>query len=207
MNKPIGKTTSMIFWVIIILATIILGYLVYKYIRENDIQPTSTTIIQHSPAVSPKTSPSTSPTATSSSPSDKMTIKIFMVAEGDNGASGKLFGCGDSIMAVEREIPKTQAVLKAALEQLLSIKDKSYGGSGLYNALYQSDLKLASVAINNEKATIKLTGTLKTEGECDEIRPKVQIEETAFQFSTVKEVEILVNDKNINEVLSPEGRS
>ena len=47
-------------------------------------------------------------------------------------------GCGDSAVPVMVEIPPTQAVLKAALESLLSVRDQQYGQSGLYNALYQS---------------------------------------------------------------------
>lgn len=121
--------------------------------------------------------------------------KIFLIALDDNGKSGKLVGCNDSLMAVEREISKKQTVLQASLEDLLSLKSQSYGQSGLYNALSLSDLKLESVSLAAGKATIKLTGDLKLGGECDDPRFEGQIKETALQFPEVKEVEILINGR------------
>ncbi len=57
----------------------------------------------------------------------------------DNGVSGTKFGCDDSLVAVEVPIAPTVGVLRAALNQLLSLKSSYYGQSGLYTALYQSD--------------------------------------------------------------------
>lgn len=204
MNKPLSNTTLIIVLILVIFAVIGLGWFAYKSINEMSSKPNPTsTLATKSPSATP--AKSATPTAATSASAEKMTIKIFMIAEGDNGASGKMIGCGDSAVAVNREVPKTDAVLKAAIEQLLSIKDKSYGGSGLVNSLYQSNLQLQSVSISNGKATIKLTGTIMSQGSCDDPRLKAQLEETALQFSTVKEVEILVNDKNINDIFSQEG--
>lgn len=204
MNKTLSNTTVIIVLILAILGVIYLGYVVYKFISEESSQTNTTSTLA---IKSPSTTPTKSPTPATSALAEKMTVKIFMIAEGDNGASGKMIGCGDSAVAVNREVPKTEAVLKAAIEQLLSIKDKNYGESGLVNSLYQSNLQLQSASIENGKATIKLIGTLKTDGECDDPRPKAQLEETALQFPTVQEVEILINDQPINAVLAPEGRS
>src|SRR5574342_779666 len=65
-------------------------------------------------------------------------VKIFLIAIDDNGKSGKKIGCGDSVVAVERNLAATQAPLAAALTELFSIYDRTYGQSGLYNSLYQS---------------------------------------------------------------------
>ncbi len=204
MSKPLSNTTLIIVLILVIFAVIGLGYLTYRSINETASEPSPTsTLATKSPSATP--TKSATPTAATSASSEKMTIKIFMIAEGDNGASGKMIGCGDSAVAVNHEVPKTDAVLKAAIEQLLSIKDKSYGGSGLVNSLYQSNLQLQSVSISNGKATIKLTGTIMSQGSCDDPRLKAQLEETALQFSTVKEVEILVNDKDINDIFSQKG--
>jgi hypothetical protein len=67
-------------------------------------------------------------------------------------------GCGDSAVPAQVEIPPTAGTLKAALTALLSIKDQFYGQSGLYNALYQSDLQVESVSIDNGIASVYLTG-------------------------------------------------
>ena len=128
-----------------------------------------------------------------------------MIALDDNGASGKLIGCGDSAVAVEREVPETQAVLQAAMEQLISIKDPTYGESGLSNPLYQSSLNLESASIDNGKATVKFTGSLSLPGECGDARIQAQFEETALQFSTVTSVDILINGTNLRDLISQEG--
>jgi len=129
-------------------------------------------------------------------------VNIYLIALEDNGISGKLVGCGDSVIPVQVEIPPTQGLLRAALEGLLSTKDQYYGESGLYNALYQSDLQLASVTIEGVKAIIHLTGTLMLGGVCDNPRVEAQIVETALQFSTVKDVSVFINDKLLEEVIS-----
>ena len=84
-------------------------------------------------------------------------------------------------------VPRTEGVLRAALEKLLSMRDQYFGKSGLYNALYQSNLIVDAVRIENGKATIELSGTLLQGGECDSPRIQAQLEQTALQFSTVRE--------------------
>ncbi|MEK7142776.1 MAG: GerMN domain-containing protein, partial [Patescibacteria group bacterium] len=156
--------------------------------------------ITKSPTQSPSPTTAISPTATPTT-----TVKIFLIAKDDNGASGKLVGCGDSAVAVEREVPETKAVLRAAIEQLISIKDKSYGESGLYNALADSSLNFQSAEITDGKATIKLTGPLNLVGTCEDARIQAQLKETALQFSTVQSAEIFINDKNLDDILSQAG--
>jgi hypothetical protein len=134
----------------------------------------------------------------------QQTVKVFLIALEDNGQSGPLVGCGDSAIPVTVTIPHTQGVLRAALEKLLSIKQQFYGESGLYNVLYQSDLQLKSVTIDQGKAIIHLTGTLMLGGVCDNPRVAAQIEQTALQFSTVNDVAAFINDTPLEEVLSQE---
>ncbi len=129
-------------------------------------------------------------------------VKIFLIALNDNGKSGKKIGCNDSAIAVERVVPQTSAPLRAALEELLALRQREYGQSGLYHALYQSDLKVDSVAITDAKATIHLNGKLFMGGVCDHPRVEAQIEQTALQFSTVKDVEIFVNQTPLKTILS-----
>ena len=130
------------------------------------------------------------------------TVKIVLIELEGNGQSGPLVGCGDSAIPINVTIPRTQGVLRAALEKLFSAKQQFYGESGYYNALYQSDLEVAAVRIEQGKATINLTGTLMLGGTCDAPRIEAQIEQTALQFSTVSEVAVFVNDVPLEEVLS-----
>jgi hypothetical protein len=132
-------------------------------------------------------------------------VQMFLVAIGDNGQSGELVGCGDSLVPVQIEIPPSQGVLRASFGALLSLKTQFYGQSGLYNALYQSDLKLENVIITAGKAVINLTGTLTLAGECDNPRVAGQLEATARQFPSVTEVVIYINGKLLADALSLKG--
>jgi hypothetical protein len=136
------------------------------------------------------------------STSAEQTVKIFLITLEDNGQSGTLIGCGDSAVPVVVTIPQTQGVLRAALEKLLSAKQQHYGESGLYNALYQSDLQVAGVTIEQGKAIIHLTGTVMLGGTCDAPRFEAQIEQTALQFSTVSDVAVFINDVPMEDALS-----
>lgn len=163
--------------------------------------PPSPTVILPSPIVAQPTETQVPPVA---SPTPQM-VQIFLIALEDNGQTGKQVGCGDSVIPVQVEIPPTQGVLKAALESLLSVKAQYYGESGLYNALYQSNLQVENVKIENGKATVNLVGTLQMGGECDSPRVQAQLEETVLQFPTVNEVSIFINGKPLSEVLSLKG--
>jgi hypothetical protein len=133
------------------------------------------------------------------------TVQIFLIAVGDNGQSGSLVGCGDSAVPVQVQTPPTSQVLQAALVALLSIKDQFYGQSGLYNALYQSDLQVDSITIAAGKASVYLSGTLLLGGECDNPRVQAQLEQTILQFPTVTAADIFINGKPLADVLSLKG--
>lgn len=167
------------------------------------IVPTATIAIP-SPTLLVPTATQALPTSTESAPtaSTEQTVKIFLIALEDNGQSGTRVGCGDSAIPVTVTIPKTQGVLRAALEKLLSAKKQFYGESGYYNALYQSDLQVAKVTIEQGKAIIHLTGTIMLGGTCDAPRLEAQIEQTALQFSTVSDVAVFVNDVPLEDILS-----
>jgi hypothetical protein len=92
------------------------------------------------------------------------------------------------------------------LNNLLAINDQFYGESGLYNALYQSDLVVQGINIQNGRATIALTGTLTSGGVCDDPRIMEQLRQTALQFSTVNSVAITVNGVPLESLLSGAGR-
>lgn len=146
------------------------------------------------------TSPVFPASGASSQSSTKMSIKIALIAlEGKGG-----IGCGDAVQFItaEANIPPTKEVLRAALNDLFSLKLQRYGQSGLYNALYQSDLRVDSITTKGAEATVYLTGALKLGGVCDNPRVKAQIEQTALQFPTIHKVAIFINSKPIDEALS-----
>jgi hypothetical protein len=133
-------------------------------------------------------------------------INIFLVAIGDNGDSGKMIGCGDSLVPVEIQIEPTLGVLRAAIDELLKLEgERLYGQSGLYNALYLSDLKLDDVAIKSSQAHIALSGELVYGGECDIPRIEQQLTALALQFSTVDSVAVTVNGESLEKLLDLRG--
>jgi hypothetical protein len=146
------------------------------------------------------------PTPIPTQPEGLDRINIYLVAVGDNGASGKLIGCGDSLVPVEVRIEPTLGVLRAALNELFKLEGQiMYGQSGLYNALYLSDLSIADVAVIDGEARIDLQGKLMTGGECDIPRIEEQLRSTALQFSTVDRVSIRVNGVLLEELLDLRG--
>jgi len=129
-------------------------------------------------------------------------VQIALIALEDNGATGKKIGCNDSVVLIDQEVPATTAPLRAALLQLLSIDEPTYGASGLHTALADKDIELADVSIADGEAIIELEGNLSLGGVCEAPRIQAQLVETALQFPTVNEVTILLNDEPLEEVLS-----
>jgi hypothetical protein len=163
--------------------------------------PPTLTAVPAGLTAAPKTKGKTK-TPTATKPPKTIMLKVFLIAVNDNGVAGKLVGCGDSVVATNVEVPYTTGVLRAAMTKLLSIKDQNYGQSGLYNALYQSRLKISSLSLKNGVATIHLTGKLTLGGECDNPRVQSQLEQTALQFSTVEKVTIYINNVELTKALS-----
>lgn len=128
--------------------------------------------------------------------------QIYLVAVGDGGRSGMEIGCGDSLVPVTVSIQPTIAPLTAALETMLAIDSRTYGQSGLYNALYRSDLTVDGIDIDNGAATIALSGQLVTGGACDTPRIEQQLQQTALQYDTIDSVAITVNGVSLTDLLS-----
>lgn len=108
-------------------------------------------------------------------------------------------------MGVEVKFGTTRSVgtAKDALTKLFAIKEQNYGESGLYNALYQSELKIDSLTVDNKKATLKLSGEYKLGGVCDNPRFGEQIKETVLQFRDIfSDVDVFINNTPLEEILS-----
>ena len=127
--------------------------------------------------------------------------KVFLIALDDNGRSGPLVGCGDSLVPIGVAVSRGPYVLEEAMGELFK-KIQYYGDSGLYNALYQSDLRVVGITPESGKITVRLTGTVILGGTCDAPRIKAQLEQTALQFSPDTDIAISVNDVPLDDVLS-----
>lgn len=135
-------------------------------------------------------------TGTPNPPTGQIDVLIFLTSQG-----GGSVGCGDQVVPVTRRIAATDGVLAASLNELLNLKSQTIGESGLYNALYQSDLRLDRVAVVNGQAQISLSGTVKTNGVCDKPRIIAQIEQTVRQFSSVTSTAITLNGQPLADAI------
>jgi hypothetical protein len=143
----------------------------------------------------------TMPEPTDSSSTSTARANIYLIALGDNGEAGKKIGCNDSVVPVEVQIDATVDPLKATLSKLLSLEDREHGLSGLYNALYRSDLSLEEVRLTNGEAVVRLSGTLRIGGVCDEPRIRAQLRQTVLQYTSVEEVSIIINGTLLEDEL------
>lgn len=134
-------------------------------------------------------------------PDASTNVKVYLVAVGDNGKRGKKIGCEDSLVPVTRKVAETSAPLKAAIEELLSIPAESTDTPGLQNFWKGRNLKLQSVSIQQQTATIRISGEVFVAGICDEPRIIGQIEETARQFPTVKRVKVFIGKQTLAEAI------
>lgn len=157
------------------------------------------------PVPSPRPSPSPSPSP-SLSPSPVVlttSVKIFLVAVGDEGKRGERFGCGDSIVGVDRPVAPTTTPLPSAIQALLDDRKASHPTEGgLYNVFYGSALTIESATIADGKAVVRLGGELNQRGVCDAPRVETQLKKTAAQFPGVGSVEVFVGGRPLADVLS-----
>jgi hypothetical protein len=124
-------------------------------------------------------------------------VKVYLVAVGDSGRTGKKIGCEDSLVAVTRPTKSTVAPLKAALQELLAIPPVTEGPPRLENFWKGRNLQVRSVSISRNTATIRLSGEIYVAGVCDIPRIEAQIEETAKQFPNVKRVNVFIGKRTL----------
>lgn len=113
-------------------------------------------------------------------------------------------GCGGAAAPYEVELGSPSPALGGTVEALLSLGDRS-DGSGFYNALAHSPLKIERMERSGSAVRIYLTGYLELGGECDAPRVLSQLNETATQFSDVETAEFFLDGKPLKELLSGRG--
>ncbi|WP_415854476.1 hypothetical protein [Sinomonas sp. G460-2] len=177
-------------------------------------QSPSPTAAPTPPATAPPSSTTPSPTPTSPAPSTTAApsstglpeqlapLTIYYVAVGDNGASGPMIGCGDSLVATHTAPVRFTDQVGPSIRTLLDNKSRSVGMSGLVNVLSQSTLAYVGGSFDGTTITIYLTGQFMLAGECDIPRAKAQLEFTAMTAAGATRAAVFVNGRPIDEVLS-----
>lgn len=126
-------------------------------------------------------------------------VKVYLVAVGDAGKSGRKIGCDDSLVAVTRTVKHDGAPLRAAVRELLAMPREYEGRLGNY--WFGEKLRVTGATISRGTATIRIAGQVYVAGVCDEPRIEEQIKETARQFPGVRRVNVFVNGRPLASVI------
>ncbi len=131
---------------------------------------------------------------------EKTKVKVyFQNAEVDVATD---YDCNKAI-AVEREVIKTEAVARVAIEELLKGPSANETQIG-FTSNINSGVKLQNIIIENGVAKADFSADLEqgVGGSCAVAAIRAQITETLKQFSTVKEVVISINGR-VEDILQP----
>lgn len=120
------------------------------------------------------------------------TIMVPLIAFDSSGSDFGPFGCGAYLTFVQRQVPQTSAVLNATYDWLFS-NPSSFDGGNYFNTIAsQTNLDFQSVEIVNGVAKVYLTGFIMG-NHCGDATFAAQIEQAAFQYPTVSDIEVYVN--------------
>lgn len=128
------------------------------------------------------------------------TIKVK--AYFNNSQMDPEYSC-NKVFPVERDVPKTDAVARAALIELLNGLTESEKNAGFFTSINQG-VKIQSLKIENGTAYVDFDEQLEYQvgGSCRVSAISAQIMQTLKQFSTVKNVVISVNGRT-EDILQP----
>ena len=164
------------------------------------VTPSPTTAVP--PSSAPASPPAAEEPAPTGLPEMVAPLTVYYVAVDDNGISGPLIGCGDSLVATTTAPVRFTDQVRPSIETLLANKSRDVGLSGLVNALYQSSLTYAGGELDGSTITIHLNGQFMLGGVCDIPRAKAQLEYTAMSAAGATSARVFVNGRPIDEVLS-----
>lgn len=159
---------------------------------------------QLAPQVAQKTvepKPTTKPPVEPSKPKEHDVV-VILIAQMPKSGNAKDIGCGNTTKPMTHKSTFKGDPVEDALKVLFALKNAGYKSGELYNALYQSKLKVQSVETKNDVVTVRLTGNIKMSGECDIPRVRAQIIDTIEVASDAKDVVVFVNDQKLDDALS-----
>jgi len=132
------------------------------------------------------------------SPDQVMIVKVFF---GKYGPDSSMLAC-EKVYPIERTVAKTDAIGRAALEQLLA--GLKVGEEKEYFNSINPGVKINKLIIADGVAKVDFNETMEEGmgGSCRVSAIRAQITQTLKQFSTVKDVIISVNGR-VEDVLQP----
>jgi spore germination protein GerM len=127
-----------------------------------------------------------------------MKVKVYF----NNNKLDPAVSC-NKVFPVEREVPKTMSVARAAVEELLKGATEGEKAQGFFTSI-NPGVKIQKLTIVNGVASIDFDEQLEYQmgGSCRVSAIRAEITETLKQFSTVKSVIISVDDRT-EDILQP----
>ena len=131
-------------------------------------------------------------------PIETMKVKVYF----NNGKLDPEFSC-NKVFPVEREIPKTQAVARAALEELLKGATEDEKERGFFTSI-NPGVEIQSLTVENGTAKVDFDEQLEFQvgGSCRVSAISAQITRTLKQFLTVDDVIISISGRT-EDILQP----
>lgn len=129
---------------------------------------------------------------------DAIIVKVFF----NNEELDPEFSC-NKVFPVERNVYKTEAIGRAALEELLKGPTDDEQNQGYFTSI-NPDVQIQSLNIKDDVATVDFNDQLEFQvgGSCRVAAIRSQITETLKQFPTVKKVIISINGRT-EDILQP----
>ncbi len=142
------------------------------------------------------------------STSTTMKVKVALLgAQMETSNKNNFRGC-DVVELQERTVPASSMPLTVTLRELFSKRDIWMPGElapGNFIAS-QKDLYFDKAIVENSVAKIYLIGKVgPLNGVCDDPRLRIQLEETALQFPSIKAVEFYLNEVKADLTFSQKG--
>ena len=130
--------------------------------------------------------------------SEAIKVKVFF----NNNQMDPEFSC-NKVFAAEREIPKTQAVARAALQELLEGPTDTEKTKGFMTSI-NPEVRIQKLTVENGIAKVDFNEQLEFQvgGSCRVAAIRAQIAETLKQFTTVQSVVISINGRT-EDILQP----
>lgn len=134
-------------------------------------------------------------------------VTFYLVSLENLATVKETFGCGDSLVAVSGDYnTESESLLKDALTKLLNTEQTTtINYQQLYNSLGQSELSIERIEDDGVAVSVYLTGQISLGGVCDNPRLEQQLISSIKANTSTPQVNIFINDKPIQEVLSLKG--
>jgi spore germination protein GerM len=129
---------------------------------------------------------------------EQMIVKVYF----NNNELDPEFSC-NKVFPIEREIPKTQAVATAALEELLRGTTPGEEKEGFFTNI-NPGVEIQTISVTDGVARVDFNEQLEYQvgGSCRVAAIRAQITETLKQFPMVEEVVISINGRT-EDILQP----